>query len=112
MFNIYFFIFLLTVVISSFSQILLKKAALNKYPNKIREYMNALVISGYFLMFASMVMTIIAYKGVEYKNGMIIESLGNVLVLILSHYFFKEKITLNKVMGIALILCGFVVFYL
>lgn len=112
MINIYFFIYLLTVFLSSFSQILLKKGAMNNYPNKIREYVNVFVISGYMMMFVSMLLTIVAYKGVEYKSGMIIESLGNVLVLIFSYFFFKEKIGINKIIGISLILCGFFVFYL
>lgn len=61
---------------------------MNNYPNKIREYVNVFVISGYMLMLVSMILTIVAYKGVEYKSGMIIESLGNVLVLLLSYFFF------------------------
>ena len=86
--NIYLGIYILTVFLSSFSQILLKKGAMNNYPNKIREYVNVFVISGYMLMLVSMILTIVAYKGVEYKSGMIIESLGNVLVLLLSYFFF------------------------
>lgn len=112
MLNIYFVIFLITVLVSSFSQIILKKGANTEYPNKIREYLNVFVISGYCLMFLSMILTIIAYKGVEYKSGVLIESLGNVVVLILSRVFFKEKITWNKILGISLILSGFFVFYL
>lgn len=112
MLNIYFWIYILTVFISSFSQILLKKAAMKHYPNKIREYVNVFVISGYMLMFLSMILTIVAYKGVEYKSGMIIESLGNVLVLVFSYFFFKEKIGISKIVGIFLILCGFVIFYI
>lgn len=112
MINIYFWIYILTVFLSSFSQILLKKGAMNNYPNKIREYVNVFVISGYMLMLVSMILTIVAYKGVEYKSGMIIESLGNVLVLILSYFFFKEKIGINKIVGIFLILCGFFIFYI
>jgi len=111
MLNIYFLIYLIAVFVASFSQILLKKAAMNQYPNKIREYLNVFVILGYGMMFVSMFLAIVAYRGIEYKNGMIIDSLGNVLVLIFSYLFFKEKIGLHKVIGIFLILCGFFVFY-
>ena len=41
------------VVLSSFSQMLLKKAAQIKYENVIKEYLNPWVISGYFLLAAS-----------------------------------------------------------
>ncbi len=112
MLNIYFLIYLLAVFVASFSQILLKKAAMNQYPNRIREYLNVFVILGYGMMFVSMFLAIVAYKGIEYKNGMIIDSLGNVLVLIFSYLFFKEKIGPRKIIGILLILCGFFVFYI
>lgn len=112
MLNVYFFIYLLSVIIASLSQVLLKKAAMNHYPNRIREYLNAYVILGYGMMFISLFLSIVAFRGIAYKNGMIIDSLGNVLVLIFSYLFFKEKIGPRKIIGIMLILCGFFVFYM
>ena len=38
---------LLGVFLSAISQVMLKKAALRQYPNKIREYLNPLVIIAY-----------------------------------------------------------------
>lgn len=65
------------------------------------------------MMFVSTVLTLLAYHfGVEYKNGPVIESLGYILIMILSYLFFKEKITKRKIIGNALILIGIVVFYL
>ena len=64
------------------------------------------------MMIISTVLTIFAYKGLEYKNGPIIESLGYILVMVLSYYFFKEKITKRKLLGNLLILLGIVVFYI
>ncbi len=99
------------VVISACSQMLLKKGAQKEYGSFIREYLNVWVISGYFLMFVSTICIIFAYKGVDYKNGPVIESLGFILIMILSRIFFKEKITKHKLIGNILILLGVVVFY-
>lgn len=108
----YWIFLLLSVIIASFSQILLKKSAKITYKTWIKEYLNPYVIIGYSMMIISTVLTIFAYKGLEYKNGPIIESLGYILVMVLSYYFFKEKITKRKLLGNLLILLGIVVFYI
>lgn len=100
-----------SVVVASVSQILLKRAAKNHYNNYIREYLNIWVIGGYLLMFASTFLTVLAYKGLDYKNGPVIEALGFPLVTILSSIFFGEKFTVRKVIGNILILAGILVFY-
>lgn len=45
------------------------------------------------MMVGTTVLTILAYHGIEYKNGPVIESLGYILIMILSFFFFKEPIT-------------------
>lgn len=100
------------VFISSVSQIMLKKGATKKYESVIREYLNHWVISGYALMILSMLCVVFAYRGVAYKNGAIIESLGYILVMVLSYFFFHEKISKKKLIGYALLLVGVIVFYL
>ena len=91
---------------------LLKKAANTHYENKIREYLNIWVISGYFLMVLSTLCVIYAYRGIDYKNGAVVESLGYILIMIFSYLFFKEKITKHKLLGNLIILLGIIVFYL
>lgn len=105
-------VLILSVFIASCSQIILKKSADKKYDNKIKEYLNLYVITGYGLMVLSTILTIIAFKGLDYKNGPIIESVGYVFVMILGRMFLKEKITPKKVCGNALIFFGILVFYL
>lgn len=100
-----------SVLVASVSQLLLKKGARNHYANVIREYFNVWVISGYALMVGSTLLTILAYRGLDYKNGPIIESLGFAFVMILSRIFFGEKITKRKVFGNILIFVGILVFY-
>ena len=108
----YWIVLFAAVAISSASQMLLKKGAMQKYDSVIKEYLNPWVISGYGLMILSTLCVIYAYRGVAYKNGAIIESLGYILVMVLSFLFFGEKISKKKLIGYGLLLIGVVVFYI
>ena len=78
----------------------------------IFEYLNPWVISGYFLLAASTICVIFAFKGVDFKNGPVIESLGFPLVMILGRIFYGEKLTKNKLIGMGLIMLGVVIYYI
>lgn len=110
--SIHLTILIIALLISSFSQILLKKSAQKTYPSIIREYVNFYVICGYGMMFLSMFLTIFSYSGLDFTNVQIVEALGYVVVLILSYFFFKEKITKRKLIGMIFILGGIIVYYL
>lgn len=97
---------------ASFAQILLKKSASKNYSSPIREYLNAYVICGYGLMFLSMFVTIMAYSGLDFTNVPVIESLGYVVVMFLGYFFFKEKITKRKLLGMAVIMAGIFAYYM
>lgn len=101
-----------SVTIAAFSQILLKKAADKQYASFIKQYLNPYVITGYLLTFFSLFLTIMAYKGLEYKIGPLIESLGFIIVMILSRLFFKEKLTTKKILGTCIILIGIGIYYI
>ena len=107
-----FFIYCLSVTVASVSQLLLKKSAMKQHGSFLKEYCNPYVITGYGMLFLSMFLTILAFRGMEYKNGPVIESLGYVLVLVLGRIFFHEKITVRKLTGTLCILAGILVFYL
>lgn len=102
---------LLSVLVAACSQILLKKSAQKTYPNVIREYVNPYVILGYAMMVGSTLLTVAAYKGLDYKNGPVIEALGFPLIMILGRVFFGEKLTKKKLLGNGLILAGILIFY-
>ena len=112
MFSRVVFAMFLSVAVASISQVLLKKSALKTYDTVVREYLNPYVISGYGLLFLSMLLTIYAYSGMEYKNGPVIESLGNVMVLVLGYFVFGERISVRKMAGIACIMAGIAVFHI
>ena len=106
----YVLIFLLSVFIASFSQILLKKSANKNHANGWKEYLNKYVITAYFIFFISTILVIIAYKGIELKYGPIIESVGYIFILIMSKMFLGEKISRKKILGVLLIMFGILIF--
>ena len=110
--NPYIVILIVSVIVASFAQILLKKSAEKTYSSPIREYLNVYVILGYGLMFLSMFMTIMSYGGLDFTNVPVIESLGYIVVMFLSYVFFKEKINGRKLLGMAVIMAGIFVYYM
>ena len=101
-----------SVVIASFSQVVLKLGAGKTYNSKIREYLNVYVITGYGMLFVSMVITVVVYSRLSYLSVPVIEAIGYVLVPVLSYFIFKEKFTKRKLLGIVFILTGIVIYYL
>lgn len=70
-----------------------EKSALKEHNRFLKEYLNPYVIGGYALTGISMLLTILAFRGMEYKNGPIIEALGFVLVMFFGLFVFREKLT-------------------
>ena len=103
---------LCSVVIASFSQVMLKLGASKTYNSKIREYLNIYVITGYGMLFVSMILTIVAYKYLSYLSVPVVEAIGYVLVPVLSYLVFGEKFTKQKKVGILFILAGILIYYL
>ena len=103
-------VFLCSVLISSISQILLKKSADRTYDSRLKEYLNPLVIVAYIMFFCSMMITMYCYRYVDVSAGPIFESAGYVFVGILGFIFLKEKFTAKKLLGMVLILLGILVF--
>ena len=102
---------LMSVVIASLSQVMLKVGAGKKYSSKIREYLNFYVVTGYGMLFVSMVLTIVAYRHLSYLSVPVVEAVGYVLVPVLSYFVFKETLTKRKLLGIAFILIGIIIYY-
>lgn len=103
---IYVAIFLLSVFISSISQILLKKSAEKNYNNLISEYLNPRVVFSYGMFFLSTLLTMYAYKGVPLSFGALLEASGYIYIPILSYFFLGEKITALKIAGAVFIILG------
>lgn len=111
--NPYIFLILLSTIIASVSQILLKRSAQSHHASFVGEYLNPYVIGGYGLLVITTLINVYAYsKGVELKNGAVIESTGLIFVTVLSRIFFRESVSIRKMAGILLILVGVLVFYI
>ena len=101
----------ISVTVASFSQVFLKKSASKEHKTLRSEYLNPLVIIGYGMLLASMMLTIYVYTKLPFMNVPILESLGYILVMFFGLMFFKEKITLKKIAGVLLILVGIFIYY-
>ena len=106
----YILIFITSVLISSISQILLKKSADKIYANKIKEYLNSIVIFSYVLFILSTLITIYAYKGVPLSLGPILESTGYIFVTLLGFLILHERVNMKKMVGMILIILGVAIF--
>lgn len=107
---LYILLFLVSVFISSVSQIMLKKSADKQYESKLKEYMNPGVIVAYGLFFLSSLLTVLAYKFVPLSLGPILEASGYIYVAVLGVIFLKEHMSKKKLAGMACILLGIIVF--
>lgn len=106
----YILIFLCSVLISSISQVLLKSSANKEHGNALREYLNPKVIIAYGMFFLATFITILAYKYVPLSMGGILEASGYIFVAVLSYIFLHEKISKRKLLGLAVILLGIIIF--
>ena len=112
MINKYFLLLVFSVFIASISQILLKISANTKYEKQIKEYLNPYVLFAYGIFCISLILTILALRGLELKNVPIIESTGYIFIIVLSNLILKEKLTKYKIGGSFLIVFGIIVFNL
>ena len=97
-------IVILSVFLAACAQMLLKQGARQQYATWWRQYMNAWVIGGYANIFAMS-------RGVQIKELSIIESMSYLFVPTLSFILFKEKLTWRKIVAIAIIISGAIVFF-
>jgi drug/metabolite transporter (DMT)-like permease len=100
------FLMLLAGAITGVSQVILKTAA-RKRPGVILSYR---VFCGYFLLFFTTVLSVIAYRGLELKMGPVLGSSSYLFVMVFSAFFLKEKISMRIVVGNLIIVCGIIVF--
>lgn len=94
--NNYILLYIFGIILANYSQILLKKATLQEYDSKLREYVNPYVIIGYSLFVINAGLNVIALKGVPLKQAPVLESLSYVIILVFGWYFLGEKITKEK----------------
>ena len=92
------------------SQVFLKKSADTTYTSKLREILNFKVVLSYGILLSTMILNVYAFRFLPYKIGPVLNSLSYFFVFILSYLFFKEKITIRKIVGIGLIIFGIIIY--
>ena len=101
---------LIGTFISSVAQVLLKKAAIQVHCSVKDEYLNKYVVAAYGIFVLATFLSIYAYKGIPLSMGAVLESTSYLYITIFGAYFFKEKITLRKVVALVLIVVGIVIY--
>jgi drug/metabolite transporter (DMT)-like permease len=107
---IYYALYLLSVLVASFSQIILKKSAMIHYETHLKEYLNPYVIGAYFFFFGSSLLTTFSYRGVPLTFGAVLGSTGYIYIGILGMLILKEKLSRRKIIGNLLIVSGIFVY--
>ena len=105
-------IYLVGVIISAFSQILLKKSANKKYDKWYQEYLNVRVIVAYGIFFCATLCSVFAFKYVPLSMGPILGATEYVLVAALSWVMLKEKVSRKKFIGLVMIITGVLIYTL
>lgn len=103
-------ILLVSVLISSFSQILLKISANKEHASRVKEYLNPLVIAAYSMFLGSTVLTMIALRHLPLSLQPMIESASYIFIAVMGYFLLKERFTKKKILGMALILLGIFIF--
>lgn len=106
----YIIVFLISVLISSISQVILKTSANEGHDNTVKEILNIKVIFAYGLFFLATLLTMLAYRKIPLSMGMVLETTGYIYVAILGNLVLKEKLDKYKICGNILIIIGIIIF--
>ena len=101
---------LIGTFISSVAQVLLKKAAMKEHCSVKDEYLNKNVIIAYITFVLATFLSIYAYKGIPLSMGAVLESTSYLYITIFGAYFFKEQITLRKIVSLTFIIGGIIIY--
>lgn len=101
-----------SVFISAISQTMLKKASGIKHESIIKEYLNWRVILAYAMFFGSTLLTMLAYRGIPLSMSPAFEGTSYIFVTFFGVTVFKEKLNRKRLLALALILAGIIVFTL
>ena len=103
-------ILLVSVLISSVSQIILKISANREHESRIKEYLNPHVILAYVMFLVSTVLTMIALRHLPLSLQPMIESASYIFIAVMGYFLLKERFTKKKIFGMLLILLGIFIF--
>ena len=98
--------------ITAASQILLKKSANSLHKHILFEYLNPYVVISYMCYVGVLALNVFIYTKIDYRFGVVINSLSMVLVMILAKVILKERLGRKRIAGNILIVIGIICFTL
>lgn len=102
---IFIIIYIFSIIIASYAQILLKKGATSKK----NIYINKYTITGYSLMIVSTVFSLVGYRGVSMSLSQVLQVLGFFFVAIFSYLMLNERITKRVKIGLIIVIIGILI---
>lgn len=106
----YYLVIVLVVSISTAAQLLMKKSAASSHRSLLFEYVNPVVLIGYVLFLTGTIINLSVLGHVKLAVvSALTESLTFIFALATGRIFFKERLTLRKIIGAAVILAGILI---
>ena len=105
-------VMLLGCFLASVAQVLLKSEAMKEHDSRLKEYLNLRVITGYSLMLLCTMLAIFAYRVIPVSMGAVLDATGYIYVTFFGYMKFKEIITRKRIVALAMIISGIVVYSL
>ena len=106
----YIIVWIISVLISSIAQVMLKAEANKPHESRLKEYLNPMVIGAYGIFFLSTFLTMYALKYVPLTYSPLIAPLSYIFVPVIGVLVLKEKLSRRRVLGIVIMLAGIVIF--
>lgn len=88
--------YVILLLVSSVSRVVLKISAKQENENKLKKYLNPRVLFSYAIFFGATRLTTIAYRGVPLSLGSVLEATGYVYITILGKLVLKENFTVKS----------------
>lgn len=101
---------LLGVIVSAVSQVMLKKSASREHGSVVKEYLNPLVVFAYVLFVGATLLSVLSYKGIPLSMGPVLDATGYLWVTLFGVTIFRERMNAKKLLALALIVCGIVIY--
>ncbi len=109
---------IISILLSAFGQILLKKGAQypivhGRIPQQLIPYLNQYSILGYGLLFLVTILSVYILIEMPLKVFFPLFISGNLItIVVFSYLFLRESITHREIIGIWLIISGILIFFL
>ncbi len=104
------YVYVASAFLVAVAQVLLKISADRVYSTRVKEYLNPLVLSGYFLFTISLVVSILAYRYLPLSTAKMLDSTTYIFVAVLGYFLLKERLKRRQLLGMFIMILGILVF--